>query len=149
MTIHSDCGKEIRWAQRDDDPDRFRPPLEFAGQAYIVTEDNIAVYVTTYKQHECDPDDIKRWMELKRAQAEALGKPVDELDRKEERNIARKQAQNDAWSLTIKIPCATCGAKAGQKCFNMTKRKQDIVEENKWPHHIRALAAWSEENVAT
>lgn len=149
MTIHSDCGKEIRWAQRDDDPDRFRPPLEFAGQAYIVTEDNIAVYVTTYKQHECDPDDIKRWMELKRAQAEALGKPVDELDRKEERNIAKEQQRKENWDLALQIDCPTCKSKKGKRCYNLTKIKRDVVEETKNPHPMRLDNAWLELNVAT
>lgn len=143
MSIHSDCGKEVRWVRRDDDPDRFHPPLEFSGQAYIIAEDNVAMYVTTYKRHECDPDDIKSWYDLKRRQAEALGRDVNELDRREESAIAKERDRNEIWERTLKVDCPTCEVGVANRCHNMSRRKAtgEIVF-TKNPHPSRIENAW-------
>lgn len=142
MTIHSQCGREIRWANRDDDPERFRPPLEFAGQAYIIDESNTAVYVTTYKQHECDPEDIVNWADLKRRQAIALGKPTEEIDRREERELAKEEQRKQDWKIALKVACPQCEVGVGKICHNMTMRKRGIKELTKNPHPRRIMDSW-------
>ena len=137
MALHGDCGKEVRWVRRDDDPERFHPPLEFAGQSYIITEDNIAMYVTTYKRHECDPDDIKAWLELKRKQAEAKGIPVDEIDFREERIIARERDREETNSKAMRIKCPVCKATVSELCFNMSALKRGDKVYNLNPHPAR------------
>lgn len=141
MTIHRDCGKEIRWATRDDDPDRFRPPLEFAGHAYIITEDGTAVYTSTYKAHECDPDDIKAWLDLKRRQAEAKGIPYDDIDDREAAIIAYERDQQAYRDRAMAAKCDVCKAPKGELCFNMNALKRGIKTYNKNPHPSRAEKA--------
>lgn len=142
MSIHTQCGKEVRWANREDDPEKFRPPLEFVGHNYIITEDNIALYVSTYRQHECDPDEIVKWLDLKRRQAKALGHPTVEIDRKEEWALAKEEQRKKDWKEALKVDCPQCEVKVGKKCHNMTKRKQGIKEYTKNPHPRRLMDSW-------
>lgn len=141
MSIHSDCGKEVRWVHRDDDPDRFHPPLEFAGQAYIITEDNTAVFTTTYRRHECDPDDIKQWIDLKRRQAEAKGIATEDIDRHEERIIARERDQKEANDFAMRVECPICKAPVAELCFNMALLKKGVKKYTKNPHPGRVEQA--------
>lgn len=143
MTIHSDCGKEIKWVHRDDDPDRWHPPLEFAGQAYVII-DEVAVYTSIYQRHECDPDDMKKWLELKRAQAEIKGVPVEDIDRREERAIARKLQQDEEYAVACRVACIVCKAEKGELCFNLHKLKKGDKIYNLHPHLDRHDRGWAD-----
>lgn len=66
MSVHSDCGGDIFWVRRSDDPERWMPPLEFAGYRYVITGDEperTAIQVPTYIMHNCNPEKIEAWQE--------------------------------------------------------------------------------------
>ena len=142
MTVHKSCGKEIRWATRDDDPERFNPPLEFDGHRYIITEDGTAVYTSTYVHHECDPADIIRWQRLKHDQAKAMGIQPEEVS---DSTLAREEERKERWKVALKEPCPTCDVPVGHKCHNLTARKKGRRELTKNPHPARLEFVWREE----
>lgn len=136
MSVHTDCGKEVKWVHRDDEPDRWHPPLEFDHQGYVIMDD-VVVYTNVYKRHECDPDDIKAWMDLKRNQAMAKGIDVGAIDFREERALAKQQQRDRDWEQALKVECETCEAGINVRCYNLSKRKQGIAENTKNPHPQR------------
>lgn len=142
MGVHTDCGREIRWAKRSDFRDdegreRWNPPLEFAGHGFIITEDGYAVYSTIYKHHECDPDEMKLWYDLKRRQAEARGIAVADIDEKEERAIARERDRNEVVGFAMSVSCKVCKAERGEMCMHLNSLKHGEKRYNKNPHPIR------------
>jgi len=141
VSIHSDCGKEIRWVHRDDEPDRWHPPLEFDHQGYVIVDD-VVIYTNIYKRHDCDPDDIKAWLDLKRNQAMAKGIDVEDIDAKEERIIAKEQQRDLYWAEALRVECPVCEAEVGQRCYNMSLWKKGIEEHTKNPHPKRLMDSW-------
>lgn len=123
MSTHRECGEDIRWVHRDDDPERFAPPLEYVGQAFIITDDNTAVRVTTYKTHHCDPDKILAWREYKARIAEIGEDPTPDSGRRDW-EIARDKQREEVWNEAVKTKCPRCDAKKGEKCHNLIERKK-------------------------
>lgn len=142
MSIHKDCGEEIRWGKREDDDTRFRPPLEFAGMGYIIDADGVAIYVSIYRDHICDPDTVRAWMDHRRALAAAKGEALDEIEDDEARIAARERDRQDQLILAATVECDTCEEPAGYGCINLSlwKRKQ-VREETRFPHASRLVKA--------
>lgn len=70
MSEHKDCGEEIRWAKLERDHERFLPPLEFAGEFFIIDADGVGVKVMGYRRHICDPDKVRAWQALQQELAD-------------------------------------------------------------------------------
>lgn len=136
MGPHSDCGRDIVWVRRADDNDRWMPPLEFAGQAIIIQDDE-AVFVSTYRRHECNPEEIKAWLELKRQQAEAKGYSLEDIDAHEERIIARERDREEVNSHAMSVECKVCKATVGEMCMSLPWLKKGTKRYNKNPHPPR------------
>lgn len=115
MSIHTDCGANIKWAKRSDDPDRFSPPLEFHGFYYIVDESGSAIEVTTYQPHICDPERMKKYQD-RIAQVAKQRAPKKSKLLSPEYEAARQVRRDDNWKIALKVECETCGAKPRSKC---------------------------------
>ena len=132
MAIHTQCGADIEWPRREDDPERFGRPLEFAGQAYILTEEGYAIRVLTYKQHECDPDVMEAWIERCRR--------IDELKQNdvvpssyEAYQVKREEILESQWKAALKVECSKCGAKKRNKCRSLAKHENSrILKRPHW-----------------
>lgn len=141
MSTHKDCGEEIRWAKRDDDPDRFRPPLEYAGEAFIIDERGAAIQVHTYRPHNCDPDKVEAWLTYQKRLAVLRGdtEGLRELTGMEAHNAARERDRENTWEHALKKPCPRCRALVGVKCHRLDQkfRKTGEMVESKNPHPER------------
>ena len=139
MAIHTQCGADIEWPRREDDPERFGRPLEFAGQAYILTEEGYAIRVLTYKQHECDPDVMEAWIERCRR--------VDELKvqappRETAYETKRLDIAEGLWRAALKVECPRCLAKKKKKCVSLAKHEHGRILKR--PHTERTRLAEEE-----
>lgn len=134
MSVHKDCGQPIRWAGREDDPSRFMPPLESAGQAYIIGEDGSAIMVSVYQIHNCDPDKVIAWLEYQRKLAAAKGESFTEMDNWA---VAREQKREERWTAALQIDCPRCGSLAGTKCCDLAKKRRGIDSDTNNPHPAR------------
>lgn len=137
MSTHKECGEQIRWAQRPDDPNKWMPPLEAIGPVYIIDEAGQAIAVTGYQVHNCDPDRMQAWVEYKNRIASIQG--GDAYARMTEHDIAREQRREEYWELALKHPCPTCGVKKKVRCLNRLDLRKGIAEprENTNPHPLR------------
>ena len=137
MSTHKECGEQIRWAHRSDDPTRFMPPLESVGPVYIIDEAGQAISVQGYQVHNCDPDKMEAWVEYKNRIAAIQG--GDAYAQMTEHDIAREQRREEHWTLALPFHCPTCDAKPGVKCFNRLDLRKGIEapRENLNPHPIR------------
>lgn len=150
MSVHKECGEQIRWARNQSDT-KWIPPLEFAGEAFILTkaegsEDYIASEVSTYRVHNCDPDKVLAWQEYK-AKLEALEsrKRLEVSDHYlSDREIAKQRDQELAWDEVHGVPCPRSDfCLTDGKCCNLSKAKQNGGEfvATVWPHPERVEAA--------
>jgi hypothetical protein len=117
MSIHSECGMEIRWPRKQDDPDSYGPPLEYFGQGYIFDENGSTIQVSVYKNHVCQASQMESWLENKariaKLQKTAAAKlPItNEVYRQARNELATK---NRTRALTV--ACPTCKAVVGEMC---------------------------------
>jgi len=139
VSIHKDCGAQVRWAHRDDEPNRWLPPLDHAGQAYIITEDDAAVLVNTYKIHQCDPDQMEAWQAYKEKLAEIQARKGAEPVNMTTWEVRREQLREEAWLKAFKRKCPRCGAAKNVKCHKLTQRlvNEGITEYCLNPHPER------------
>lgn len=131
MSIHKECGAEIRWAKRSDDPERWSSPLEFAGFNYIIDESGSAIEVVAYKIHVCDLEQMTRWRDVveKTLQArdyEKKDEPFNpfkdlELTGRDAYNIKREEQRKENWKIAKKVECPTCNAAPRNKCVSLAK----------------------------
>lgn len=144
MSVHRDCGEEIRWAKREDDPERFVPPLEFAGHAYIIDENGIARSVTTFSSHRCNPDKVREWADYLRKLALAKDESPVESDNVVLWEAKKQRDSEQAWKVAITTECSTCEARIGAKCHNISARfrKTGEILELKNPHPARLDQAY-------
>lgn len=144
MSVHKECGEDIRWAKRDDDPERFVPPLEFAGQAYVIDENGVAHTVTTYTSHKCDPDKVRDWADYLRRLALAKDETPIEADNVKLWAAKRQRDNEQAWEVAITTECPRCDASIGAKCHNISAmfRKTGEIVELKNPHPERIEKAY-------
>lgn len=143
---HKECGEDIIWAKRDDDENRFAPPLEFAGPAYIVDNRGVGIQIMTYRRHHCDPEKVAAWQEYKQRIAEL--DHSDPQDIRVERQAARamRQAARDEkreahYEYAAKVDCPSCGAEAGEACEDLAKQKKGLRVQTRWPHESRVSVA--------
>jgi len=61
MSTHKECGEPIHWAKLERDHERFLPPLEFAGEGFILDADRVGIKVQVYREHVCDPKKVRAW----------------------------------------------------------------------------------------
>lgn len=133
MAIHSDCGAEIRWPRKQEDPERFGPPLEYYGQGYIFNEDGTTIEVSVYRTHICDADQMEVWLKNKarierlRMTDIALAPVPNELY--QEARAARYEAEKEK---ALRYPCETCGVGVGEMCIH--KRTGELI---RFPHEVR------------
>jgi len=144
MSVHKDCGREIEWPRNPENPEKFLPPLEFVDRYYILMEDGTPAFVNVYKRHECDPEEITIWMDLKRRQAQAKGISVDAINSHEERLIKKEQNRKEDIKFAKKRVCPTCQAPIGQMCINLAKKKKGEKVHTKNPHPSRMEYSWDE-----
>lgn len=123
MTLHSACGAEIRWADKDNTGKKF-PPLEPTGRALIVGNDNIVREVTTYRIHVCDEEQAEQWVAMKAA------------ERQQQTDYERsRQEFNEAAK---KRPCPRCHVDTGEDCINLTVlRMKSETQPVRWCHEER------------
>lgn len=143
MSVHKQCGEQIRWARRDDDSTKWLPPLEFAGQAYIFGEDDAAILVNTYRPHNCDPDKVEAWQEYKARLAEIEARQVETPSPipsgMTDWEIAKQRREEEVWEDALKRKCPKCDAKKGVKCHKLDHKFKATGElvETKMPHSER------------
>lgn len=146
MSIHKDCGADIQWIRREDDPERFLPPMEYAGEVYVKhPETGVAYRTHAYRQHLCDPEAIISWQDYQRRLAEAKGEEFTPYD------AARERERENMWELALTVSCRRCMRLPGEKCISLAASKvnQGIEEETKNPHPQRiedALARKQEDD---
>lgn len=142
MSIHKDCGEDIRWARRDETSGKWLPPLEHVGFAYILLDmeegdDKKAVEVPTYRVHQCDPEKMLAWREYKEKIAaieEAAPRLVETV--KSDWAIAREREREEVMLKTAAYACPRCNAPQGSPCTNLSKGKS-FGKEKRWPHKER------------
>jgi hypothetical protein len=140
MSIHKECGEEVRWARRDDDATRWRPPLEFAGVAYILSDDEAgeprATQVQTFRHHLCDPAKVQAWQEYQERLAELREHEPPRPTNMSDWAIARERDRERAKRDAEKKKCPRCGAKKNKPCTSLAKGPH-FGEEVRWPHAER------------
>jgi len=120
MSIHYDCGAEIRWSRKPDDPESFMPPLEYSGQGFIFDENGIAIQVTVYKPHFCNADQMEVWLKNKvridtMKGTEEFIAPVTNDMLKDARDKEKKKLIKYA----LRVPCPTCEAPEKVMCVHV------------------------------
>lgn len=139
MSIHRECGEEIKWAHRDDDPERWQPPLEYQGQFFIIDERGVAIQVTGYKRHVCDPEKMEAWITYQERMAELEARrPKGERADRSLRDMARGKEQLERKQVAEKVKCPRCDAPRKSPCINLTLRRKGVdgILTN-WPHPER------------
>lgn len=138
VSVHKECGEDIRWAHRDDQPDRFRPPLEYAGQVFIIDERDVAIMVHSYRPHRCDPDKMVAWQEYQEKIAAIKERKVPDLDMSPWQ-IKKERDLDATWEAALKVPCPRCEVPAGEKCRSLLKQhvKTGEIVHVKNPHTAR------------
>lgn len=145
MSIHKECGENVRWVKGGRRKERFMPPLEFVGNYTILVLDDdgdeVGTDVACYQVHTCDPDKMLAWRERLARVKEIKDLPpiLVEADRPLSNwKIARERDQENARAAAEKRDCTTCGAIEGEFCFNLSifKRTHEKVPTN-MPHASR------------
>lgn len=123
-SVHKECGADIRWAKRVDDPDRYFPPLEYIGEVFILDSSGAAVQVHGYKRHNCDPERVIAWQDYQLRLAEAKGEAFSPYE------AARERDKEIIWERVLKVECTRCDAPVNEKCRSMQlvhQRSGEIV----------------------
>lgn len=140
MSVHKDCGETIRWAKTEGSG-RWMPPLEFVGNHFIIQQDengdSVAVQVSTYEIHNCDPDKMLAWQEYQKKIAKLKGSAPNVETGMSNWQMARERDREATWTQALKIPCSRCGVKKGKRCIDLAKHKRGIKAETKNPHLSR------------
>jgi hypothetical protein len=120
MSIHSDCGAEIRWPRKQDDLESFGPPLEYAGQGYIFDENGSTVQVSVYKNHICQASQMEVWLDNKARIAKLQKTSAARLPvTNEAYKLAREEAQTANRKRALTVACPTCQAAIGDMCTHV------------------------------
>lgn len=133
MSVHKECGKQVRWGKRSDDPDRYMQPLEFAGFYYILDESGTALEVVAYQIHQCNVDDVRAITATREALADSRNRSEKlQLTVQEEYAAARESNREDLWKQVLPFACEGCGAKKNERCTHKLSG-----EEIRYPHTDR------------
>lgn len=145
-SVHKECGADITWAKREDDEDRFLPPLEYVGEVYLLEgqgRDKVGVQRHAYRLHICDPDRIIEWQDYQQRLAEAKGiEYVPLSDGRAAYEAAREKDREEQWNMALKVACPRCDAPAGEKCRSQQRQhiKTGEIVETRNPHPARMEA---------
>lgn len=142
MSVHRDCGEEIVWVKNENDPNRWMPPLEFAGYRHIITtqgDDQFAVQMPTYIRHHCDPDRMKAWQDYQVRIAALKENAPDVTTGMTPRQAKHQQLVEQAWEYALKFKCPRvgCEAEATELCVNLAEKKRGRSVPTKNPHPER------------
>ena len=139
MSVHQDCGAEIRWARRADDPSKWMPPLQFVGQYFVFGEDDAAIRMNCYESHRCDPDAMEAWQIYKARLAELQANQPSVVQGMTNWEIRREQQRDQTWEDALTRACPKCEAEIGVKCHRLDQRfhKTGEMVECKNPHPER------------
>lgn len=143
VSVHRDCGEDVKWAKRSDDDTRWNPPLDYIGPVYIIDESGAAIQVNAYRTHNCDPDKMEAWLERCRRVAELKGGDLDSL---EVRAVKADMDRESVWDVALKVACPACEVAVGVKCHSMALRyrKEDKIVGVLNPHPRRLELAYKE-----
>ncbi len=136
MSIHKECGEEIIWVARDDEPGRYHPPLDYMGQVYVVVDDKL-IRTTGYKSHKCDPDKVEAWMAYLQRMEQVKSSQPDLLEAPGLWAASRAKRKEEAWATALAWSCPTCEAPPGSYCINLSKRFKGQNVETTNPHPAR------------
>lgn len=134
MSIHKECGENIKWMRRADDTG-WLPPLEYAGTVYVEIDGKGEEH-HGYRQHRCDPDKMDAWIEYLRKKGEITG-DMSELDSVNVRVSANERSAEAAREYAQHEHCPSCDANIGKPCVNLAAKKKGEVVEIKWPRPSR------------
>jgi hypothetical protein len=138
MAVHRECGAEIKWAKRDDIPDKYLPPLEYLGEVFVIDSSGAAIQVHGYQRHNCDPDVMIAWQDYQKRLAEVKGEAFTPYE------VARERDREVTWKTALKVECPRCEAAVDEKCRSMQLkhlRTGELVEV-KNPHPVRLELAY-------
>jgi hypothetical protein len=143
MSIHKDCGADIRWFKRDDDESRFMPPMELAGEGYIIDpEDKSGMHLVwryIYRPHMRDPAAVIEWQRYQEQLSEAKGEEVGVYE------AVKTRSQDEQWDVALLVACTKCHMLPGERCVSQQKHLQktgEIINTN-WPHPERLEAGYN------
>lgn len=142
MSRHKECGKEIRWSHREDDHNKWMPPLEFAGQAYVFLESSdTAVLTTIYKRHDCDPDDMIAWQEYIARVAELKEQRIDTRPVSDAYIAGREmdRMKSNQYAEEVACPRELCKQPIGAPCLNITvlkKTGEEVFTRSSHPERL-------------
>lgn len=142
-SVHKECGADIQWARRPDDPTRFLPPLEYLGEVYFLTgkgDERVAQQEHGYRIHACDPDRIVEWQDYQHRLAEAKGEVYTPYA------AAREKENEELWNQVLHVECPRCERGVDEKCIKLTRQliKTGEIQECRNPHpaRIEAFERW-------
>jgi ribosomal protein S27AE len=115
------CGSGVVWAKRLNGD--WHPPLEHAGQTYLISDRGVVQRVAAYHRHRCDPEMVDDWA------GEVRDRDPYHYDRE-----ATLQGQKEAVKGR---PCPRCDADPDDPCMNLTERRWGREAEKVWPHFER------------
>lgn len=144
MSVHKECGEDIRWALRDDQSGRYNPPLEFVGHMYVIDSDtNVAKRVTVWQPHNCDPEKMLAWQEYRLRILELRARGAEIAEGLEDWKLAQAKREEETWNEVLKYECRRCEAPIDEKCRNMGQRfrKTGEIVHVKHPHTERMADA--------
>jgi hypothetical protein len=147
MSTHNDCGEDVTWAHREDDTERWLPPLEFAGEVFILQQvpgldKPVASRMHAYRLHRCDPDKIEAWIAYQeRLQALKQQHPEMIVTDTPAYVIARQRRAEQEREYAEQIDCKRCGAMPNQPCRSLSKNPSQMNKPTTWPHPERVAAA--------
>jgi len=130
-SVHKECGADISWARRPDDPERFLPPLEYAGELFVI-ENGTATQHHGYRVHLCDPQRIIEWKEYQEQLASAKGEEYTPYA------AAREKELDELWAFVEGVACPTCDVSEG-KCISQSRHLKSTgeVRNVRSPHQSR------------
>ncbi len=142
-SVHKECGADIVWAHREDDENRFYPPLEYIGEVFILSgkgREKIGKQEHGYRVHACDPDRIVEWQDYQFRLAEAKGEDYTPYA------AAREKENEEMWNQVLHVECPRCKRPVGEKCISLARHllKTGEIQETRNPHpaRIEAFERW-------
>jgi len=142
VSIHKDCGEHIHWFNRTDQPERYYPPMEFAGPVFVQLEGKI-VETNAYRIHRCDPEKVVAWQEYLATMTELKGNDSFE-GQISMHQAASEKSRIERYELAMGVSCDDCGANADEPCRNKSVlKKTGEIQETRYPHPSRFEKAWA------
>lgn len=140
MSVHRKCGADITWPNRDG----WRGPLDYLGQT-ITMREGAAVWVPSYRPHECDPEQAEKWQAEQKRLAREHRTNWESRQAERERAAAlrevRERERAQVWTIALKRDCPKCGVQPGEECLNLNAAAKGQTKRTSWPHQDRLDSA--------